>query len=79
MTEIAMDVATLIREIKALPTAQKREVFDAIRDDLGDEAEGFEPPEYHREVLAERIRLRDADPTRGEPWDVVRQRLAWDS
>jgi hypothetical protein len=74
-----MDVATLIREFKALPVAQKREVFDAIRDDLGEEPAAFEPPAHHREVLAERTRLRDADPTRGESWDVVRRRLGWDS
>jgi hypothetical protein len=74
-----MDLPTLLREIKALPVADKHIVPDALRDDLGENGEPFEVPEYHRELIAERVRLRDADPTRGEPWDVVRRRLGWDS
>jgi len=73
-----MDVPTLIREIKALPVADKRALLEALEDDLADD-EPFELPDYHRELIAERVRLRDADPTRGEPWDVVRRRLGWDS
>jgi hypothetical protein len=69
-----MDVATLIREIKALPISEKRAVLEALEDDLAETGEPFEIPQYHRELIAERIRLRDADPTRGDSWDVVRRR-----
>jgi len=72
-----MDLASLIRQIEALPVAQKRIILDALRDDLGEGDETFEIPEFHRQVIAERVRERDADPTRGEPWDVVRRRLGW--
>jgi hypothetical protein len=74
-----MDVPTLIRQIKALPVADRRAVLEAIEDDLAETGEPFEMPADHRELVAERVRLRDADPTRGEPWDVVRRRLGWDS
>jgi len=74
-----MDLPTLLRAIKALPVADKHIVLDALRDDLGENGEPFEVPEYHRELIAERVRLRDADPTRGESWDVVRRRLEWGS
>ena len=74
-----MDVPTLIREFKALPVVDKYRVLDALCDDLGENDSPFEVPEYHRELIAERVRLREADPTRGEPWDVVRRRLGWDS
>ena len=59
-----MDLATLRREIKALPVAVKHFVLDALRDDLGENGEPVEVPDYHRELIAERVRLRDADPHR---------------
>ncbi|HKB05768.1 MAG TPA: addiction module protein [Gemmataceae bacterium] len=74
-----MDLATLLHQIRALPDSQKRIILDALHDDLSEDSGAFVPPEYHRELLAERVRERDADPTRGEPWDVVRRRLGWDS
>ena len=74
-----MDVPTLIREIKALPTMEKHAILEAIEDDLSENGKPFEPPAYHLELLAERIRERDADPTRGDTWDVVRRRIGWDS
>jgi Putative addiction module component len=74
-----MDIATLIRDIKARPEAEKRIILDALEDDLTDNGKPFEVPDYHRQLLAERIRERDADPTRGAAWETVRQRLGWDS
>lgn len=32
-------------------------------------------PDWHREVLDERLKEHDADPSAGESWDVVRIRL----
>ena len=72
-----MDLASLIRQIEALPAAQKQVILDALRDDLGEGTESFEIPEFHRQVIGDRVRERDADPARGEPWDVVRRRLGW--
>ena len=72
-----MDLASLMRQIEALPVPQKRIILDALRDDLGEGDESFEVPEFHRQMIAERVRERDADPTRGEAWDVVRRRLGW--
>jgi hypothetical protein len=74
-----MDLATLLRQIRALPESQKRIILDALQEDLSEDGDPFEVPEYHRQVVAERVRERDADPTRGKPWDVVRRRLGWDS
>lgn len=36
-------------------------------------------PEWHRKILAERTAKADADPDRGQPWDVVRARLLGDN
>lgn len=74
-----MDMPTLIREIMALPVADKRVVLEVLQADLGENGEPFEIPEYHRELIAERVRQRAADPNRGDTWEVVRRRLAWDS
>jgi len=32
-------------------------------------------PEWHREILDERLKDYDANPRAGESWDVVRERL----
>ena len=32
-------------------------------------------PEWHREILDERLKDQDANPAAGESWDVVRDRL----
>ena len=32
-------------------------------------------PDWHREVIAERLRDLGSDPDSGEPWDVVQTRL----
>ena len=32
-------------------------------------------PEWHREVIAERLRDLDSDPNSGDGWDVVQKRL----
>jgi Putative addiction module component len=35
----------------------------------------IDAPEWHREVIAERLRDLDLDPNRGDQWDVVQKRL----
>jgi Putative addiction module component len=74
-----MDVPTLLREIRALNPVDLRTVMDALQDSLGVDGQTFQVPDSHRELIAERVQAREADPSRGEPWDVVRQRLGWDS
>jgi len=32
-------------------------------------------PEWHREILSERLKEHDRNPDAGESWDVVRERL----
>jgi hypothetical protein len=73
-----MDVPTLIREILSLNPSDYRSVMDAVRDHQESEAE-FEIPPAHLDIIEQRLKERDADPGRGEPWEVVRKRLGWDS
>ncbi|HJZ94145.1 MAG TPA: addiction module protein [Gemmataceae bacterium] len=74
-----MDMPTLLREIRALDPADLRTVMDVLQDSLGEDGQPFQVPDSHRQLIAERIRAREADPSRGEPWDVVRQDLRWDA
>jgi len=53
--------------------------MDAMQDTLGEDGQPFQVPDSHQQLIAERLQAREADPTRGEPWDVVRQRLGWDT
>jgi putative addiction module component (TIGR02574 family) len=64
-----MDVPTLIREIKALPDAEREQVLGAFREPtplLSDE---------QLRDLDRRLAEDDANPDAGEPWEVVKARI----
>ena len=65
-----MDVPTLIREIKALPVADREQVFDAFREP----ADSLLSDEQLRD-LDRRLAEDDANPDAGEPWEVVKARI----
>ncbi len=59
-------------KILALPVEDRLAIVEAIQASLDDE---LDPPDWHREIVAERLAAHRADPNRGEPWAVVRERL----
>jgi putative addiction module component (TIGR02574 family) len=59
-------------KILALPAEDRQAIVEAIQASLDEEQD---PPDWHREIVAERLAAHRADPTRGEPWAVVRERL----
>ena len=59
-------------KILALPAEDRQSIVDAIQASLAEEQD---PPEWHREIVEERLAAHRADPNRGEPWAVVRDRL----
>jgi putative addiction module component (TIGR02574 family) len=59
-------------KILALSAEDRQTIIDAIQASLDEEQD---PPDWHREVVAERLAAHRADPSRGEPWTVVRERL----
>src|SRR3954465_10124181 len=72
-----MDVAPLIREIRALPEGDQRTILETLQVYLDDEP--FEIPDYHRQLISERIRRRDADLARGEPVEFIQVMAASDA
>jgi hypothetical protein len=68
-----MDVATLIREIKALPAEDRRRVWEAVRPeepvDFAAVMNDDDAAEVHR-----LLDLADADQLGGEPLEIVKAR-----
>jgi len=64
-----MDVPTLIRELRALPDAEREQVLDAFREPI--------PPLSDEQMrdLDRRLVEDDANPDAGEEWEVVKARL----
>ena len=68
----AIDLDAILDPILALPAEDRQAIVDLIQASVDQERE---PPDWHREIVAERLAAHLADPNRGEPWAVVRARL----
>jgi putative addiction module component (TIGR02574 family) len=62
-------------EFDDLSTDEKIDYLALLWDRFTTPAATIDVPEWHREVIAERLRDLDSDPNGGDPWDVVQKRL----
>ena len=58
-----------------LPVDKQIEYVQSLWDRIAATPEQVPVPEWHREILDERLRDLEANPDVGENWDVVRDRL----
>jgi putative addiction module component (TIGR02574 family) len=59
----------------ALSVDEQIEYVQSLWDRIAATPKQVPVPEWHREILDERLRDYEADPEAGESWDVVRERL----
>ena len=58
-----------------LPVEDQIEYVQSLWDRIAATPEQVPVPEWHRNILDERLRDHDANPDAGETWDVVRERI----
>ncbi len=58
-----------------LSVDEQIEYVESLWDRIAAVPERLPTPEWHREILDERLKEFEANPTAGESWDVVRERL----
>lgn len=61
--------------LATMTVTQKRELLEAIWDDLAENPEAFESPEWHREILESRRKAIEDGTAVFEDWEVVKLRL----
>lgn len=66
----------LIDEIQRLSTAEKLAVMEALWSDLHGCLEESAPPDWHRGILEERMRVIESGEAVYEDWGRVKQELA---
>jgi putative addiction module component (TIGR02574 family) len=58
-----------------LSVNEKIDYLQSLWDRIAATPESIPVPEWHREILDERLRDLEADPNAGDSWDVVQKRL----
>ncbi len=58
-----------------LSVQEKLDYLESLWDRIAANAESIAVPDWHREVLDERLRDLQASPDAGDTWDVVQERL----
>ena len=58
-----------------LSTDEKIDYLASLWDRITAGPATIDVPEWHREIIAERLRELDADPDSGDQWNVVQRRL----
>lgn len=61
-----------VAEVHQLPLNEKLQIMEAIWEDLCRNAENFESPEWHREVLEERQKLIDSGQAKFLDWEQAK-------
>jgi len=61
--------------LKQMSIEEKLQVMEAIWDDLSQRADELHPPEWHREVLAEREEAIARGDEQFEDWEVARKKI----
>jgi putative addiction module component (TIGR02574 family) len=59
----------------ALSVDEQIEYVQSLWDRIAASPEQVPVPEWHREILNERLQDYEANPNAGESWDLVRERL----
>jgi putative addiction module component (TIGR02574 family) len=62
-------------DIEQLNAGEKLELISQLWDSLPDAAEAIPVPDWHLEVLENRLRTADEKPDQAIPWEQVRDRL----
>lgn len=57
--------------IDRLTVAERLELIEQIWDTLPEQVEPSDVPDWHREVLSQRVAEADANPGAGKPWREV--------
>jgi len=58
-------------EIRALSVEERLQLIEELWDSLAD-AEALPVPDWHRQVVSERLAAYERDPDAGRPWDEVK-------
>ncbi len=58
-----------------LPVYEQIEDVQSLWDRIAATPVNVSVPEWHREILDERLKEYEANPSAGESWDMVRERL----
>jgi putative addiction module component (TIGR02574 family) len=69
MGEIKLD------DIKALSVEERLDLIERIWDTFADSPETIPMPDWHRDVLDERLRNLEGEPDAGAPWADVKARM----
>jgi putative addiction module component (TIGR02574 family) len=70
-----MTVAQQLDELLSLPPDRRLAIMEAIWDSLAAAPEHVPIPDWHREILEQRLAEDDADLSPGESWSDVRSRI----
>lgn len=58
-----------------LSVDEKIDYVQSLWDQIAASPDTIPVPQWHRDILDERLKDYAADPTRGDTWDVVQERL----
>lgn len=58
-----------------LSVEEKLDYLELLWDRITTDADAIPVPDWHREILDERLKDLDATPDAGDSWDVVQERL----
>lgn len=64
-----------VTEIKQLPIADRLSVIEDIWDSIASESTQIDVPQWHREVLRQRLAAHRVNRTEGTPWPEIRRRI----
>ena len=70
-----MSASPLPPEIRSLPVAERVNLVEQIWDSIVEDEQEFELTDAQKAELDRRVAAHDADPDRGDPWEVVKKRL----
>jgi putative addiction module component (TIGR02574 family) len=62
-------------EIEKLSVPQKLEMIEILWDSIPDSLDSLPIPEWHKQILNERLAEADASPEANIPWEQVRSEL----
>ena len=64
-----------VTEIKQLPVEDRLSVIEDIWDSIASESAALEVPQWHREVLRQRLADYQANAVEGASWPEIRRRI----
>jgi putative addiction module component (TIGR02574 family) len=70
-----MQNSTLLDQLLVLPSEERLTIAEALWDSVAAEPGSAPIPDWHREILDQRLAEDDADESHGESWADVRSRI----